>query len=32
MFVCLGGLLGRSSASKDTELLMLRQEVAVLRC
>jgi putative transposase len=34
MFVRLAGwmvLLARSSASKDAELLMLRQEVAVLR-
>jgi len=35
MFVRLAGwiaLLARSSASKDAELLVLRQEVAVLRC
>src|SRR5215470_1904608 len=34
MFVCLAGwmvLLARSAASKDAELLVLRQEVAVLR-
>ena len=34
MFVCLVGwmaLLARSSASKDAELLVLRQELAVLR-
>jgi putative transposase len=31
MFVRLTGLLARSSAEKDAELLVLRQEVAVLR-
>ena len=34
VFVCLTGwmaLLARSAASKDAELLVLRQEVAVLR-
>ena len=34
IFVCLTGwmaLLARSAASKDAELLVLRQEVAVLR-